>query len=87
MGAMGTKQLLHNAQMGFAGIFQQYDYGSQNLEFYGQDHPPAIDLSSITSDVPMSFYVGEDDSVSTVSHSRKLFKLFGPEIVFSYNEL
>jgi hypothetical protein len=46
----------------FAGVFQQYDHGSDlNLKYYGTPEPPQYNLSAVT--VPVSLHVGDADTL------------------------
>ncbi|XP_026764975.1 gastric triacylglycerol lipase-like [Galleria mellonella] len=51
--------------------FSEYDYGSkQNLELYGQEKPPTIDLSPVT--MRWIFFASENDYVSDVKDVKTL---------------
>jgi hypothetical protein len=46
----------------FAGVFQQYDHGSDlNLKYYGTPEPPRYNLTAVT--VPISLHVGDADTL------------------------
>ena len=46
----------------FAGLFQQYDHGSDlNWKYYGNPEPPSYNLTAVT--VPVSLHVGDADTL------------------------
>ncbi|KAF7141234.1 hypothetical protein RHSIM_Rhsim06G0169100 [Rhododendron simsii] len=61
-----TKNMLHLAQMVRRGTIAMYDYGSKhhNNEHYGQPTPPAYNMASIPSDLPLFLAYGGQDYIS-----------------------
>lgn len=50
------------------GTFAMYDYGVwKNLRYYSQTKPPAFDLSSIPSSLPIWMGYGGNDALADVS--------------------
>jgi len=61
-----VQSFLHYAQEINEQNFMLFDYGSAeaNQAKYGQDTPPAVDLSNVArSKVPISMFVGLEDSL------------------------
>ena len=58
-----------------------------NNDKYGQDFPPDIDLSKISNEVPIAFYVGSRDDLSTPKNAEWARSQIGEDTVFSYNIL
>ena len=59
----GYKSFLHYGQLVEAddNFFRRYDFGYyKNLEVYGQDSPPAFDLSNIN--FPVAIFSGSQDA-------------------------
>ena len=54
------KALAHYGQLINSGRFALYDRYDKNLEIYGQDQPPDIDISKITFS-PIAMFIGNDD--------------------------
>lgn len=60
---ISAKNLIHGTQLMTADNFQKFDYGYDgNMEAYGQEKPPIIDISKIT--VPIAMIVGEYDTLA-----------------------
>lgn len=53
-------------------VFQKFDYGSKtaNRQHYGQDTPPAYDLSQITAKVRI--HAGQEDTLTSILDTRKI---------------
>ncbi len=63
---MSTRPVVHFAQLHMAkDQFIQFDFGSpeENLAIYGQETPPAYDLSKVST--KMAIYIGDKDDTST----------------------
>ena len=58
-----------------------------NQLVYGRDTPPDIDLRKISNKVPIAFYVGNKDDLSTPKNAEWARKQIGEETVFSFNVL
>ncbi|KAL7041838.1 hypothetical protein ACKWTF_000921 [Chironomus riparius] len=70
---IGVKQLLHFAQIIMSSKFRQYDYGAdRNLRIYNSTIPPGYHLENVN--VPLYFYVGEEDSIFNRKDSEFLAK-------------
>jgi len=68
------QQILHFSQLINSGNFQYYDYGKRmNLQKYGEEKPPLIDVTNI-KDVPIALFVGAYDTLANVNDARKLRK-------------
>lgn len=66
------KTVVHFAQeINTGGKFQQFDYGSKNLEIYGSVYPPEYDLSKIT--LPISLFWSKNDLLSSEHDVKKLY--------------
>ena len=66
------QQLLHFGQILNQGRFQNFDYGRrENLERYGQEEAPFVDVKKI-QDIPVALFVGEFDSLANVQGNRWL---------------
>jgi len=52
--------------------FAEFDFMSKegNQMNYHQDIPPIIDLTQISDSVPMAFFVGLDDDLSTPDNAQ-----------------
>ena len=89
MSSVGVKQTLHFGQIKSSGHFAQYDEMSKELNklVYGQDTPPDIDLTKISNKVPIAFYVGNKDDLSTEKNAEWARDQIGKDTVFSYNVL
>lgn len=59
----------------------------KNMKMYNQTKPPIIHLENISENVPISLYVGKNDTVATTRDAKWLVKLLGPSKVISYTEL
>ncbi|XP_071452783.1 lipase 3-like [Hetaerina americana] len=59
-----TKTLIHLAQVALSGYLHQFDMGEDNWRVYGQERPPAYNLSAITAKVRI-YYSEFDESVDT----------------------
>lgn len=59
----------------------------KNLAIYGQKTPPIIDLASIGESVPISMYVGKNDTLATVRDATWLRDTLGPTRVVRYTEM
>jgi len=57
---ISVKALDHTLQIYRSNRFQYYDYGKDNMEKYGSETPPLIDLSKIRN-VRVSMFVGNTD--------------------------
>jgi lysosomal acid lipase/cholesteryl ester hydrolase len=70
-----TKNLIHLAQMMRGGAITMYDYNDEqeNIKHYGQTTPPAYNMTSIPSDVPLFFSYGGADALSDVNDVEHLF--------------
>lgn len=54
--------MAHFAEIRGTKTFKRLDYGKdQNLEKYGQETPPLIDLSNMGDQVPIGLFVGKKD--------------------------
>ena len=55
------------------GKFRYFDFGGKrkNLEEYGQETPPEINISDIT-DVPVAMFVGRQDDLANLKDNRWL---------------
>lgn len=62
------KSLIHFGNLTKKGGFTRFDYdGAQpNIDHYGVDYPPKIDLTKIAK-VPVAMFVGDKDTVSTAA--------------------
>lgn len=59
----GWRNLIHYAQIIASKEFQRFDYGkAMNLQLYGQESPPAYDLSKIS--VPYALATGDVDQLA-----------------------
>ncbi|KAL7119045.1 hypothetical protein ACP275_02G038700 [Erythranthe tilingii] len=83
-----SKNLRHLFQMIRKGTFAMYDYGTwKNLKYYSQIKPPAFDLSSIPSSLPIWMGYGGKDAladVSDVQHTLKELPL-KPDLLYLEN--
>jgi len=74
-----VRSLVHFSQGVNHADFLKYDFGkTKNMEIYGQERPPAYDISKITA--PVAVYWGENDwlavkSVSVVAMSNNPYLL------------
>ena len=79
--SVAIKQVLHFAQLDWAGQFQRFDFGEEeNQEKWGQPEPPVIPLGNITA--PIGMYVGTKDTLATIPdnrHVKTLVKSIDPE--------
>ncbi|KAJ0182199.1 hypothetical protein K1T71_001568 [Dendrolimus kikuchii] len=57
-----VKDLNHYGQNIKANTFRKYDYGSDNINIYGTNEPPAYNITNI--DVPVVLYYGDNDWLS-----------------------
>ena len=89
MSSVGVKQTLHFGQIKSSGHFAQYDEMSKEVNklVYGQETPPDIDLRKISNKVPIAFYVGNKDDLSTEKNAEWARDQIGKDTVFSYNVL
>ncbi|XP_038986066.1 triacylglycerol lipase 2-like isoform X2 [Phoenix dactylifera] len=71
-----TKNLIHLAQMIRRGTITKYDYGNydENMKHYGQVVPPAYNMSSIPSDLPLFLSYGGRDYLSVVADVKHLLQ-------------
>lgn len=61
---ISAKTLFHYTQLALAEQFQMYDYGAtRNIDRYGQETPPRLNLSKITG--PVAIYYGGSDSLAS----------------------
>jgi hypothetical protein len=69
--AASIQSLIHYAQMIKRDDIRLYDWGSneKNMEKYGQDTPPLVDLTAIT-DVPVAMFVGLEDDLGDPSDAQ-----------------
>eukprot|EP00347_Sterkiella_histriomuscorum_P002574 403367625 len=66
------KSILHFKQMMNNGIFEHYDYGSEeNLKRYGSEAPPEIPLQNI-QDFPIALFAGIEDKLANIDNVRWL---------------
>ena len=58
--------------MAKADKFQEYDYGLEtNLERYGQDSPPVLDLADFANlKIPTAIFCGKNDELAVVKDCR-----------------
>jgi hypothetical protein len=65
------QSLIHYAQLIKRDDMRLYDWGSnaKNMEKYGQDTPPLVDLTSIT-EVPVAMFVGLEDDLGDPSDAQ-----------------
>ena len=68
------------------GKFRYFDFGGsrKNLEEYGQDTPPEINISDIT-DVPVAMFVGRQDDLANLKDNRWLKEQL-PSLIY-YQEM
>lgn len=63
------KELLYFAQLTESGKFQKFDYGEENMQHYGQDTAPELDISRINQ-VPIGMFVGMQDVAANYLDNR-----------------
>ncbi|XP_068747166.1 gastric triacylglycerol lipase-like [Montipora capricornis] len=54
-----VKDVIHWLQLFHSKKFQKYDYGTENIKYYGKDDPPTYNLQEV--DLPVALYSGSDD--------------------------
>lgn len=66
------RQCFHYLQMVRNGEFNLFDYENEetNMRMYGQDTPPAYNLTQITA--PVSLYYSKDDDTATMKNAIRL---------------
>ncbi|KAJ3656552.1 hypothetical protein Zmor_015623 [Zophobas morio] len=75
------RQIVHMYQMINSGNFCKYDFGSRNLEVYGQEYPPHYDLSKVK--VPVALYYSSNDWIVDTPNIDRLIQSL-PNVVKSY---
>ncbi|KAJ0983743.1 hypothetical protein J5N97_002099 [Dioscorea zingiberensis] len=75
-----TKNMVHLSQMIRRGTVTEYDYDDalENMKHYGQSSPPAYNISSIPSDVPLFFGYGGQDKLADVKDVEHLLQSIQP---------
>ncbi|XP_042008438.1 triacylglycerol lipase 1-like [Salvia splendens] len=83
-----SKNLHHLFQMIREGTFAMYDYGVwKNLMYYKQWKPPAFDVSSIPSSLPIWMGYGGNDALADVADVQRTIKelVSKPELLYLEN--
>ncbi|KAG6408955.1 hypothetical protein SASPL_131983 [Salvia splendens] len=83
-----SKNLHHLFQMIREGTFAMYDYGVwKNLMHYKQRKPPAFDVSSIPSSLPIWMGYGGNDALADVADVQRTIKelVSKPELLYLEN--
>ncbi|KAL1534559.1 sphingosine N-acyltransferase subunit lip1 [Salvia divinorum] len=83
-----SKNLHHLFQMIREGTFAMYDYGLwKNLMYYKQRKPPAFDVSSIPSSLPIWMGYGGNDALADVTDVQHTIKelVSKPELLYLEN--
>lgn len=60
---ISIRQLEHYLQLMLSGKFRQYDFHSENIEFYNSTTPPDYDLTKVT--VKLYLYVAGQDLLNS----------------------
>ncbi|XP_044739787.1 uncharacterized protein LOC123301120 [Chrysoperla carnea] len=80
-GGCSVKQLLHFSQLIEKGGFKKYDFGMlKNRKIYGQNKPPAYNLSNINA--PVYLMYGDKDTLSTPEDVKILHNLLPSSTLF-----
>lgn len=77
---VSVKSLEHLLQIYRSKRFQYFDYGKKNVEIYGQEEVPEIDLSKI-SGVPIALFVGTTDLLGDPEDNYWLKEQLGQNLV------
>lgn len=69
LGGAAVSQFVHYGQMIIYGDFSLFDYENarMNRQMYGQDTPPAYNLTAITA--PVNLYYSKDDETATFENA------------------
>jgi len=67
--------LIHYSQIYWFNKFQEYDFDSKekNIEYYGQELPPEIDVKKL-SKVPITIFAAREDRFAGIKDAKWLFK-------------
>lgn len=60
-----VQNMAHYAQMVRTGLWQKYDYTWRNMLYYHSLFPPQYDASRIPADLPVAFFYGGMDALTT----------------------
>lgn len=96
VGGTSTKNLLHWVQMVRAGYFQQFDFGTSDLNMiaYGQSYPPQYNTANFKTNlahVNMLLFAGGNDALVVPTDYAKLLNILPAnvksKVVADYNHL